>query len=291
MRKFSVRKFFRSAAYYVKGMYRRIRNEELGLIASGIAFNGILCSLPLFILFTSFLGIMLKNSTLGIQQVDEVIDAIFQGQPYAVNIKDAVKRVVGDIIAYRTSFGLFGVAVLVWTGTSLFSSIRSALRHVFRIKSTKNLFLSILEDIVWVFAAGVLFVALNFVTWIYSLAQVLVRALPGLKDVDFGVFGATIPVVTSFALTLLMFFIVYRFIPDVRPPAKVAWLSAGMSAILWTTVGRLFAWYLSQYHSFGELYGTYAFLLVLLIWIYYSSLVFVVGGIVGQLFREKHGLL
>lgn len=288
MSRFSIRKFFASVAYYIKGVFRRIHDEEVTLMASGIAFNGILCSLPLFLLFTSFLGIMLKNSTLAIQQIYEIVDSVFPAKPYAANIKDILRQVVGDMIAYRTSFGLFGAGVLIWTGTSLFSAIRNALRHVFRIKSAKNLFISILEDIVWVFVAGVLFVALNFVTWIYSLVQLLIRALPMLKDIDFGMFGAAIPVAASSGLTLLMFFIVYRFIPDVRPPSEVAWLSAVTSTILWTVVGRLFGWYLAEFHSFGRLYGTYAFLLVLLVWIQYSSFVFVLGGIVGQLFREKH---
>ena len=285
-----IRKLLDSLAYYVRGIFKRVHDDELALIASGIAFNGILCSLPLFLLFTSLLGVLLRNSTLALQHIGEVVDAVFPGELSALKIKDMLKQVVGDIIAYRTSFGLFGAVVLVWTGTSLFSAIRSALRHVYRIKFSKNLVVSVLEDIAWVFVAGALFIALNFVTWIYSLAQLLIRALPGLSNIDLGIFGATIPVVASFAVTLLMFFIVYRFIPDVRPPSIIAWISALTSAVQWTVAARLFGWYLSESHSFSKLYGTYAFFLVLLVWIYYSSFVFVVGGIVGQLFREKHKL-
>jgi membrane protein len=93
--------------------------------------------------------------------------------------------------------------------------------------------------------------------------------------------------VASFALTLLMFFAVYRYIPDESPTSRVAWRSALTTTVLWETAARLFAWYLKEFHSYSAIYGTYAFLLVLLIWVYYSSVVFVVGGIVGKLYQER----
>ncbi len=48
-----------------------------------------------------------------------------------------------------------------------------------------------------------------------------------------------------------------------------------------------FALYLSQFSAIGTIYGPYAFILVLLIWIYYSSIIFVIGAIVGQAYWER----
>ncbi len=45
--------------------------------------------------------------------------------------------------------------------------------------------------------------------------------------------------------------------------------------------------YLTSFSAIATVYGPYAFLLVLLIWIYYSSLIFVFGGIVGQVYWER----
>lgn len=286
-KRFSLRTFFTSFWYYLSGIYHRMHDEEGLLLASGIAFNSILCSIPLLLLFTSFLGSFLHSSELAVQWIDEIIDTVFRNQPYVETIKNTVKHIVGDIITYRTSYGIFGAAVLVWTGTSLFSSVRSALHRAFRIKSTKNLALSILEDIIWVFVVGALFITLNLVTWIYKLVEAIISRLPGNEAFNLSFFGATFPVVASFALTLVMFFIVYRYIPDISLSSKVAWRSAFTTAILWETAARLFAWYLAEFHSFGKLYGTYAFLLVLLVWIYYSSVVFLIGAMVGQLYRER----
>ncbi len=59
------------------------------------------------------------------------------------------------------------------------------------------------------------------------------------------------------------------------------------TTVLWIISGRLFAVYLADCSTIGTIYGPYAFLLVLLFWIYYSSLMFVFGGIVGQVYWER----
>jgi membrane protein len=52
----------------------------------------------------------------------------------------------------------------------------------------------------------------------------------------------------------------------------------------------LFAIYLSEFSAISKIYGPYAFILVLLVWIYYSSIIFVFGGIVGQVYWERRKL-
>jgi membrane protein len=85
-----------------------------------------------------------------------------------------------------------------------------------------------------------------------------------------------------------MFYIVNRFIPDRSVGSRVALISAITSTSLWWIAGRAFAWYLSAFHSYSKLYGTYAFVLVFLMWIYYSSVVFIIGTIIGDLYRKRH---
>lgn len=277
-----------SIFFYIKSLYNHLYDDEALFLASGIAFNGILCLIPLLLLFTAVFGIFLNSSELAVQKVHEILNTAFPDQPYAQSIKNSIQQIIKDIIDYRKSFGIFGLAVLTWTATSLFSSMRTVLNRIYKIKPSKLVILTILEDIVWVVVIGILFVAIIISTWLYTIVEEFVRSLPGYGMVDFVLFEQAIPVLVSFLLTLLMFFIVYRFIPDKNVTWKVASISAITTAVLWETAGRLFGWYLFTFHSFSRLYGAYAFLLVLLVWIYYSSLVFVVGGIIGQLYRERH---
>jgi len=285
--KYSFKNFKEAVIFYIKNLYRHLYDDEVFFLASGIAFNGVLCLIPILLLFTSIFGIVLNSSELAVQKIQEILGAAFPDQPYAQNIKSSIQLIIKDIIEYRQSFGLFGLGVLTWTATSLFSSVRTVLNRIYQIKSTKLVILTILEDVVWVSVVGILFVLIIIATWLYTLVENIVHLLPGFASVEFVYFEQTMPIIVSLVLTILMFFIVYRFIPDKHITWKIALISATTAGLLWISAGKLFAWYLTTFHSFNKLYGTYAFLLVLLVWVFYSSVVFVVGAIIGQVHRER----
>jgi uncharacterized BrkB/YihY/UPF0761 family membrane protein len=131
------RKGLATIRYYTTGLYRLARKEEILFLSSGIAFNGLLCLLPVLLLITSLLGIFLSSSRLPSQRVDEILNAIFPLQPYGQQIKITIKGVLEDIIKFRSKFGISGLAVLVWTATSLFGSVRTVLNRIYRATPTK----------------------------------------------------------------------------------------------------------------------------------------------------------
>jgi uncharacterized BrkB/YihY/UPF0761 family membrane protein len=49
--------------------------------------------------------------------------------------------------------------------------------------------------------------------------------------------------------------------------------------------------YIADWSIIGLIYGPYAFFLVLLIWIYLSSVLFILGGVVGQVYWERSKLV
>jgi membrane protein len=273
--------------YYARGILRKVRDDDILFLASGLAFNCILTMIPLMLLAASALGVFLNSSDLGVRQLEDVLDAIFPPQPFAQSIKQSIITAILDIIRYRTSLGLFGAAVLVWTGTSLFDAIRSVLHVVFGIKKTRGVIQSILHHIGFVFLLFLLLVATNVSLWLVTLFERVVLSIPAMTRFDVSSFTDVIPTAIVVVLTGCMFYIVYRHIPDSQPPRTAAVISTTTTTIVWVISGKLFALYLSSFSAIGKIYGPYAFILVLLIWIYYSSVIFVLGGIVGQLHWER----
>ncbi|TAK59960.1 MAG: YihY/virulence factor BrkB family protein [Bacteroidetes bacterium] len=282
----AISQFFWTIWYFIKGTYRRFHEDDLLFMASGLSFNGILCVIPLLLLLTSLLGVFLSSSYLAIQQLDEVLKAAFPAEPYAESIKSSIRQVLLDIMTFKTSYGLIGMGVLTWTATSLFSATRTILNRIYKCKSSKLVLLTIVEDFLWVFLVGILFIITSIFPWLMSFSKSLVSELPRLQNLHLEEVLEFVPGAISLVLTLVMFFILYRFIPDHGVNTKVAIISAITTTTLWVTAGKLFNWYLSTFHSFTKLYGTYAFLLVFIVWIYYSSVVFIVGAIIGQLYKE-----
>lgn len=276
--------------FYTRRIGKKLLEEDILFLASGLAFNGLLTMIPLLLLAASALGVILNSSQAALDQVNDILDALFPPQPFATSIKQSILTVLSDIIAYRRSIGIFGAVVLVWTATSLFDAIRSVLHRIYHLKRTRNLFVTILHDVVFVFFVFSLFVFSNLFLWAFSLADRLTQSIPQLADARIFNIGASIPTILVVMLTAVMFYVVYRYIPDIKPPRLVSIISTITTTILWVVSGKLFAWYLSGFSAIDKIYGSYAFILVLLIWIYYSSLVFVIGGIVGQSYWERFKL-
>ncbi len=273
--------------FYVRSISRKLFEDDIFFLASGIAFNGILTMIPLMLLSASALGVFLNSSDLGVRQLNEVLDAVFPPQPFAMSIKESILTVISDIIRYRTSLGLFGVFVLIWTATSLFDALRSALHKIYRLPKTRTLMQSIAHGIGFVFLAFILFVGSNFAIWFVSLLENIALSVPAFSALHLKSLGESLPTAIVIVLTAFTFYIVYRYIPDSKPPKATGMISTITTTVLWVISGKLFGIYLSDFSSIASIYGPYAFILVLLLWVYYSSIIFVIGGIFGQVYWER----
>jgi len=280
-------RFVVTAWWYIKTIFRRLTQDDILLLASGIAFNGILTMIPLFLLSASALGVLLNSSELAVARVHDILNALFPPQPFAISIKQTITTVIADIVVHRTSLGVFGILVLLYTATSLFDAVRSALHIVYRVQRTRGVIASFLRHQGFVILAFALFIVSTAVVWSVSVLEGLVQNVSAFSFLKLPSLHAALPTVLIVILTAFMFFIIYRHIPDTQPPRNAALISTITTTVLWVLSGKVFALYLSNFSSIGTIYGPYAFILVLLIWVYYSGLIFVVGAVVGQVHWER----
>jgi len=272
---------------YARSVWRKLAEDDVLFLASGLAFNGILTMIPMLFLSAAAVGTILNSYVLSMQQLNDILDTIFPRQPFAEEIKLSIRSTIMDIVTYRRSIGILGFVVLLWTTTSLFDALRSALHRIYELKRTRGLLASLAHDIGFIAVAFVLFLATNFAIWVYTLVTPWALNVSWLKSIVDAGFTRAIPTMIIVLLTAGMFYIVYRYMTDVKPPRTAAAIATLTTTFLWVLSGRAFAVYISDWSAIGRIYGPYAFLLVLLIWIYFSSLLFVFGGIVGQVYWER----
>ncbi len=286
--KFFFRNFWDATRYYTHGLVHRFVEDDILFLASGIAFNVLLCIIPLLLLISAFLGSLLNSSDIAMQDIDKFLSKALPNQSQAIGIKNLTFRIINDMVEFRKSMGVFGAIVLIYTSTSLFSSVRSALHRIYRITTTTGLFLSQMKDLILVLALGWLFISINALNWMYSLISKYSLEMFG---PNFVALQTALPdflaQFTSFVLTILMAFLAYRFIPFYGTTTRSSIISAIATTVLWKTAGFLFALYFATFKPFNKIYGAYAFILVAMLWVYFSSIVFILGGAIGGLYRER----
>jgi membrane protein len=94
--------------------------------------------------------------------------------------------------------------------------------------------------------------------------------------------------VVSFIITTLLFALMYKFLPDVRMPWRDTWMGAGLTSLLFTMGKSLLGLYLGK-GAVASSYGAAASVLVILLWVYYSALIFYFGAEFTKVYADRHG--
>jgi membrane protein len=282
--KSNVPRFFAAFGFYARSIGKEFFKREVPFISSAIAFNILLCFIPLLLVLLSIIGTMLLSYDVPVREVSRFLDTVIPPVPYRKSIKDVVVTIVGDMTANRSSMGILGVILLLYTATSLFSAMRSGLHHAVGAPAPTDLLHSQVKDIVIVFSLGVLFVLVAIASQAYPLTKFIADTsarfpIPGLPLAlaSIGLFGFSV---------FIMYFL-YQFIPSYRTSHMGSFIASLTAALLWEVSNRIFSWYIYRYQPFGKVYGAYAFMLAAMIWAYTVSIIFVVGGMAGHLYTER----
>jgi membrane protein len=101
------------------------------------------------------------------------------------------------------------------------------------------------------------------------------------------VFTELISVLMAFAV----FLVIYKFIPHTDTDWSDIWLGALVAALLFELGRNAFVFYLNNFGNYAEIYGSLASVVVLLVWIFISALILIIGAeVASEYARMKRGV-
>lgn len=272
--------------HYFGGLYIRIDDHHVFLNASGLAFELFLCIIPFILIIFAVLGSILASNNIQ-YQINLLIDTIIPYEEYSEFVKKIIFTRINEVVEYKNIAGIVGGFGLFFAASGLFSSMRTILNQVFGITKSVNLLLGKLRD----FALVVMVIVIFFLTTICApIIDVLGQSAGQFKELDFfkaSIFHHAFLSLLSFTIIFVVFSVLYFTVPLKKLRKRSTFVSAFWAALLWETAKQLFGYYLYHFSSFGKIYGTYALVVVVAFWIYFSSVVFIVGAEIGKLFQER----
>jgi membrane protein len=102
------------------------------------------------------------------------------------------------------------------------------------------------------------------------------------------VIAVTVYLVFDFAIVVLLFAMIFKFLPDVKIQWRDVWIGAVMTAILFGIGKWLLGFYLGS-GAAGSAYGAASSLITLLLWVYYSSQILLFGAEFTQVYAARAG--
>jgi membrane protein len=102
------------------------------------------------------------------------------------------------------------------------------------------------------------------------------------------VIAHAIDLIASFVLTTALFGMIYKFLPDISIKWRDVWIGAALTSMLFTIGKFLIGLYLGQ-SAISSTYGAAGSIIAVLLWVYYSSLIFFLGAEVTQVYATQYG--
>jgi len=246
------------------------------VLAASIAFFTIFSLAPLLLLVVAVAGL-----AFGQDQTRAEIQAQFE----SLMGLDSAEFIAGVIS--RASKGAGGIAALISIGTLIFGAtgvfvqLKAALNTVWgvQIKSEKpkTAVLRLLWDRVLSFAmmlvmAFLLLASLAVSAALAALARWTASVVRG-WDVPTRIVNG----VVSYSVITFLFCAAYKILPDVRIGWRVVWFGGAVTALLFTVGKELIGMYLGH-DSLASVYGAAGSMIVILMWVYYSAIIFLYGA-------------
>jgi membrane protein len=265
--------------------YQAWRRDNAPTLGAALAFYTTFSMAPLLIIVIAIFGVILGKATVQVEILRRAQELI--GAQGAAAVKMMIEA------AYRPGTGLpatlIGILVMLIGSTSALVMLTHSLNLIWGAKPNPkapiwNLVKERLLSFVMILVIGLLLVlslllsiVLSFLTGFF---QNLLPVPPFFIEVcDF---------VLSFLLITLLFAVVYKVLPDVEIAWTDVWVGSAITAILFTLGKFLFGMYLAR-SSIRSAYGAASSLAIILMWVYYSAQVFLIGAELTRAYANRYG--
>lgn len=265
--------------------------------ASAITFNLFICSIPFTLLLVSLIGYVLSY--------DEAFNYIIQfGSDYlpsfsfqaesddVISGADTIRKLIMPLIGARQVVGLVGFVVLIFFIQGLMHSLKHVLFDTFDIAEKKHPVMDLIYNFFSFGLIGIVFlffsVILSFLSFInFSELHVpftdIVVELPGIYD--------TLSILIPVLFIFLLQYIVFRFLSERRIEPKVALAGATVYTLLFEVARFIISHYLEYaFATYRHFYQGYAVAFLLVIWTFYTALLFVISAIIARAWRDTYSL-
>lgn len=256
---------------------RDVANGTLTLHAMSLVYTTLLSIVPLLALSFSVLKAMDVHERLTpfVYQFFEPLGN--RGPEIAEQVLDFVDNVKVGVL------GSVGLAVLVYTVVSLVQKIEMSFNMIWRVPEIRSMSQRFSNYLSVIMIGPLLMVsAIGVSATVFSSDFV-----QGLLEIEpLGSLFVILSRLTPFLLVVVAFTFVYVFIPNTQVRLRSALLGGLIAGVLWQAGGVLFATFVVGTSRYEAIYSSFAIGIILLIWLYVSWLILLVGSSIA--FYNQH---
>ena len=254
---------FSRVAIMLLNLYKDFQEDKCFIHAGHLAYISILSLVPMLVVGVSLFSVYGISPAMKTAILDVFLKHMLPGTA------QSAFQYIDKFVSKAGSFGLPGMAALIFLSYSLFNAIQGVFQGIWKVKKRRSFVRNIL-------------IFTNVLFWTPLLMGISIYLKGRLEFMYQGnVASETILTLVAFLLPLAGFTVVYLIIPAVQVRLRSAALGGGIASILWYMLLHgfdLYVKYTQSMQALSKLYGSLVIIPVFLVWVYFCWVITFVGA-------------
>jgi membrane protein len=251
----------KSGLRHLREVFGILVSREIGVLTNAIAFNFLLCLFPLLVVVAALSRSLTGSGRRAGQALLLLLQELI---PFG---HEAMAESVRNLTRTAAGLQLFALVLIVWGSSGIFMPVEMALNRAWGGRPNRNFFRSKFLAFCMTLVGGLL-----------GLASIAVTLAARTYGRDWPMIVRYSSKASALMLSYLLFFLIYRLIPEAPVGSRTALRAAVIAGTAWECVKYVFIARLPAL-KLEAFYGPLAFSVSLILWAYISSLVLVFGAL------------
>lgn len=255
-------------------------------LAAALSYYTLFSMTPLLIIVIAVAGFVFSREAAE-GQIVGAIEEMIGGQS-----AQAIQGMIQNASSQPTT-GMFsalvGIVALIFGAAGVVGQLQTSLNTIWGVEPKPGQGVwGLVRQRVNTFA---MILGIGFLLLVSLVISAIVTGLAQFAGTIFGgaeFFAHMLDLVVSFVLVTALFAMIYKFLPDARIQWRDVWIGAALTSVLFTGGKLLIGLYLGR-SSVTSIYGAAGSLITVLLWVYYSSLIFFLGAEFTQVYASRYG--
>ena len=250
-------------------------------LAAAIAFYTIFSLGPVLVIVIAVAGFVWGEQAVEGELVSQISGTVGEGPAQQIEtvIRNASRGAQGIVAT------IISVVLLIIAATGVFSQVKDSLNTVWDVRPKRGLGVwGIIRDRLFAFLV-VLGIAILLL--LVLIASTVTAAISDALPIP-PLVMSLIDIAASFVIVTVAFAAIFKWLPDVKIAWRDVWAGAAVTAILFALGKYALGIYLG-YTSTASVYGAAGSLILVLLWVYYSALIFLFGAEFTQVYARRWG--
>ncbi len=254
---------------FIRQLYIRFQDDNVSALSAQLAFYLLLALFP----FLLFLLNLLSFTAIPSSALLSNVAGFLPGE-----VGELLRSTVNEILNSKST-GLLsvGAVVTIWSASRGISAVSYALNKAYDKTEDRPFWKVAGIMIVFTLAIAIMVLAaLLFLIFGQVLARDIFSCLDGAEA--FTKLWRVLRYVVPLVMMLLLFSLLYKFVPNCRLKFKYVLPGAVIASFGWAAASLVFSFYINGFSSYTRIYGSIGGIIILLLWLYLSSMIVMLGG-------------